>query len=82
MTAITYYVVQPFRLMDGDLVPGERMEKRSADLARSAARMIGQREGEGAVAFSRSGDLQLGDFDDAVVIARAGLVPDDFAAAG
>jgi hypothetical protein len=76
MAAITYYVVQPFRMIEGELVPGEPMEKRSADLARSAARMIGLREGDGAVAFSRSGDPQLGDFEDAVVIARAGLVPE------
>jgi hypothetical protein len=34
----------------------------------------------GAVAFSRSGDPNLGDFEDAVILKTFGQVPDDFAA--
>jgi hypothetical protein len=32
-----------------------------------------------AVAFSRNGDLNLGEFDDAVILKTFGEVPDDFA---
>jgi hypothetical protein len=31
----------------------------------------------GAVAFSKAGDPQLGDWDDAVILGRYGDVPDD-----
>ena len=33
----------------------------------------------GAVAFSRSGDPNLGEFEDAVILKTFGQVPDDFA---
>jgi len=33
----------------------------------------------GAVAFSRSGDPNLGEFDDAVILKTFGQVPGDFA---
>jgi hypothetical protein len=32
----------------------------------------------GAVAFSRSGSAELGDFDDAVILTSFGDVPEDF----
>jgi hypothetical protein len=81
MAAVTYFVVQPFKLIEGELVPGDPIEKQSADGARLSARLIGQRDGEGAIAFSRRGDPSLGDFEDAVVLVRAGLVPDEYSAA-
>jgi hypothetical protein len=33
----------------------------------------------GAVAFSRSGDPNIGEFDDAVILKTFGQVPEDFA---
>jgi hypothetical protein len=36
----------------------------------------------GAVAFSRSGSLELGEFDEAVILKAFGEVPDDFDCAG
>jgi hypothetical protein len=33
----------------------------------------------GAIAFSRSGDLHLGEFEDAVILQTFGQVPDEFA---
>jgi hypothetical protein len=36
-------------------------------------------EGKGAVAFSKTGDPQLGAWDDAVILGRYGDVPDDLA---
>lgn len=76
MAKVTYYVVLPFlRNEDGDLAPGEAMEVPSAASARSrAAAALGKYAG--AVAFSRTGDPQLGDFDDAVVLGRFGETPD------
>jgi hypothetical protein len=77
MAKITYYVVLPFmRNDDGDLVAGEPIEAQSSSSAKSrAAAAIGKYAG--AVAFSRTGDPQLGDFDDAVVLGRYGDTPDD-----
>jgi len=77
MAKVTYYVVLPFlRNEDGDLLPGEPAEAPSAASARSrAAAAVGKYAG--AIAFSRSGDPQLGDFDDAVVLGRFGVTPDE-----
>jgi hypothetical protein len=36
-------------------------------------------EGKGAVAFSKTGDPQLGEWEDAVILSRYGDVPDDLA---
>ena len=48
---------------------------RSAEQAKAiAARMEGP-----AVAFSKTGDAQLGEWEDAVILGRYGDVPDDFA---
>ena len=53
-----------------------RSKSRSADEARStASRMEGQ--GKGAIAFARTGDPQLGEWDDAAILGRYGDVPDD-----
>ncbi|QCI65296.1 hypothetical protein [Phreatobacter stygius] len=78
MARTTYYVMQPFRLVDGEVVPGEPVEKRSAESARTAARLAGADENGGAIAFARSGDPELGDFEEAEILARFGIVPDEF----
>ncbi len=76
MAAVTYYVALPFtRSEDGDLVAGEPAERQSAGAAiREARRMAAT--AAGAVAFSRTGDPAVGEFEDAVVIERFGDVPD------
>lgn len=82
MPRITYFVVLPFiRTEDGELVPLEAEEAPDAAKAKFRAQMkVGQnRNGQaivGAIAFSRSGDLQFGDFDDAVILARFGETPE------
>jgi hypothetical protein len=81
MGAVTYFVVQPFR-QDvtrkgrSRLVPGEARQVRSAaDALRQAQRCA---EGGGAaVAFSRSGDMSTGDFEDAVILGVFGPVPEE-----
>ena len=75
MPAVTYYVALPFvRNEDGDLIAGEAQERPTANAAlREARRMV--ETAAGAVAFSRTGDPSIGEFDDAVVIERFGDTP-------
>ena len=54
--------------------PPEQAPSAAAAKSRAAA-AIGKYAG--AIAFSRSGDPSLGDFEDAVVLARYGETPDD-----
>jgi hypothetical protein len=70
MTAVTYYVALAFaRSEEGDIVACEPKEAQSADQAVRIARALAAAEGHcGAVAFSRTGDPALGDFDDAVIL--------------
>ena len=79
MPSVTYYVALPFvRTPDGELVGGEAKELSSARAAVSAARLMGlDHTACGAVAFSRTGDPDVGEFSDAVLIEKFGLVPDD-----
>lgn len=73
----TYYVVLSFVANDeGDLIPEEPREAQSRGQAEAMARALkGQKAG--VVAFSRTGDPNLGDFQPAVEIVRYGHVPDD-----
>ena len=81
MTAVTYFVVQPFqqdvtRKGRSRLVPGEAREvKSAAEAVRSAQRCADL--GGAAVAFSRRGDPATGDFEDAEILGVFGPVPDD-----
>lgn len=72
--AITYYVVVPFgRNDEGDLVPLEPVEAQSGEsVRRKASAAVAQHAG--AVAFSRTGDPNTGDFGEAVVLATFGEV--------
>ena len=80
--SITYFVVLPFvRDSDGNLLAIEAEEAPSDGTARIRAQLrVGQRVGAdevvGAIAFSRTGDPQFGDFADAIVLARYGETPD------
>ena len=74
MAAVTYYVVVPFsKDAEGNLVPGEPKEVPSGDRASRLAQAMAEVHG-GAVAFSRTGDPEKGDFEDAQVIAVYGAV--------
>ena len=79
MPVITYFAVLPFsRTEEGDFLAEAAIEVRSAGEARSmAARMEGPQRG--AVALSKTGDPQLGDWNDAVILGSFGDVPDDLA---
>ena len=72
--AITYHVVVPFgRNEDGDLVPLEPMEAPNAESARRRAFEVAVRKA-GAIAFSRTGNPDTGDFGQAVILATYGEV--------
>ena len=76
MAAVTYHVVLAFtRSEDGDIVAIEPKEARSADQAiRMAKTFAATAPHCGAVAFSRTGDPSLGEFEDAVILKTIGDV--------
>jgi hypothetical protein len=70
----TYYVVVPFdQNAQGELEPGLAREAISALLAERLARALAA-EHAGAIAFSRSGDPETGEFQEPVVLATFGDV--------
>jgi len=78
MPKVTYFAVLPFsRDADGDFLAEAAIDVRSAAEARATAARMGV-AGE-AVAFSKTGDPQLGEWEDAVILGRYGDVPDDLA---
>ena len=80
MGKVTYFVALPFgRDAEGNLCAGEAVETRTAEAARRRAASMAVLNA-GAIAFARTGDVALGDFEDAEVLARYGEVPEDVAA--
>ena len=79
MADVTYYVALPF-LQDETESPiaGAAEECQSPSGALRRAELLSKAVGSiGAVAFSRSGDLMIGEFGDAKVLRKFGNVPDD-----
>ena len=76
MATMTYYVALAFmRSEDGEIVACEPKEARSSDQAIRMASTMAAEEGHcGAIAFSRTGDPALGDFEDAVILKTVGDV--------
>lgn len=76
MGSMTYYVALAFmRSEDGEIVACEPKEARSSDQAiRMAGTMAATKGHCGAIAFSRTGDPVLGDFEDAVILKMVGEV--------
>jgi hypothetical protein len=79
MSNVTYYVAIGFELIDGELVAMDPAECQSSTQAISRARSLAASKA-GAVAFSRTGDPNIGEFADAVVLFSAGDVPDEIPA--
>ena len=74
MAAITYFVALPFvRSEEGDLIPGEAKDCSTAAAAEAAARRMAS-ESAGGVAFSRTGDPDVVEFDNAKVPLSVGEV--------
>lgn len=76
MPSVTYHVVVPFdRDEDGVLVPGEAKEAPNAEAARRRAQVLATTPPHvGALAFKRTGDPDLGEFQDGEIIAEVGEV--------
>jgi len=77
MSVVTYYVAMGFERDEaGELVAMDPLEVRTPSAAVARARSLAATKA-GAVAFSRTGDPELGDFADAVILFAQGEVPDD-----
>jgi hypothetical protein len=78
MTPMTYYVALGFKRSEeegGEIVACDPKEARSAEQAIRMADSLTGKDGHcGAIAFSRSGDPALGDFEDAVILKTVGEV--------
>lgn len=83
---ITYYVVQSYQLgKRGMFIADDPREARSEDHCRRMVARLAEEGRVGVVGFSRTGDPNTGDWDDAVIITRYGELPEDedvFARAG
>ena len=78
MASITYFVVLSFiRDENGDLIPERPVERQSAQSAKSYAKSMVSAGKAGAIAFQRTGDPSVGEFDEAEILAKEGSVPDD-----
>ena len=78
MATVTYYVVLPsIRDADGEFL-AEAADRR-ARLLRCVARVPQTERKAGDIGFSRTGDPELGEFDDATTLSQFGAVPDDLA---
>jgi len=76
VATMTYYVALAFmRSEDGSIVACEPKEARSSDQAIRMASSLAAAECHcGAIAFSRTGDPGLGDYEDAVILKTVGEV--------
>ena len=75
MSNVTYYVSMGFtRNEEGDLVALDPVESHSPGVAISPARALAAKNA-GAVAFSRTGDPDVGEFADAKVLWQCGEIP-------
>ena len=77
MGSVTYYVAMGFeRDESGDLVAVEPTKSRTSTAAVAQTRSLAAKMA-GAIAFARTGDPELGEFADAVVLFRQGDVSED-----
>jgi hypothetical protein len=77
MASVTYYVAMGFeRDPEGELIAMEPIEAQSSTQAISRARSLAASKA-GAIAFSRTGDPDIGEFRDAVILFTEGEVPTD-----
>ncbi|MGJ4927058.1 hypothetical protein ACQR1I_03535 [Bradyrhizobium sp. HKCCYLS2038] len=79
MPDVTYYVAMAFKRDEsGELIAGAAEEcQSSATALRRAEAMSRLPDNIGAVAFSRSGDPLMGEFNDARLLHKFGQLPDD-----
>lgn len=81
---VTYFVVLGFEVGKNGVLIADEPKEIHGGAARCVAAAKRMAEGKaGVIAFSRSGDPNLGDWEDAEVLWQSGLVPEEaFAMAG
>ena len=73
---VTYYVALPLMKTEDGVAPGEAQEMPNEGAAiRRAEAMSRDPANGGALAFKRSGDPNMGNFDDATILKSFGEVP-------
>ena len=74
--SVTYYVALPFLKTEDGIAPGEAQEMPNEMAAiRRAESMSQDAANVGALAFKRSGDPNVGNFNDATILKSFGEVP-------
>jgi hypothetical protein len=77
--SVTYYVALPFIRTEDGVAPGEAKEMPTEGAAiRRAEAMSREPANAGAIAFRRSGDPNMGNFNDATILKTFGEVPANF----
>jgi hypothetical protein len=76
--SVTYYVALPFIRTEDGFAAGQPQECQGESGAiRKAEAMTRDPAHSGAVAFKRSGDPNVGDFSEAIMLKQFGDVPDN-----
>lgn len=75
---VTYFVVLGFQMGKGGVLIADDPREVHGGHERcvAAARRLAENRA-GVIAFSRTGDPNMGDWDDAVILWRTGVVPED-----
>ena len=81
MASVTIHVVQAFAQQDDGIVATEPKACPSAAAARALAARLAQTH-VGVIAWSRTGEPELGDWQPAVELVRSGTIPDEFDTSG
>ena len=76
MAEITYFVVVPFQETENGLVADQGIQCPSERSAIAQARGAVSKGAVGAIAFRRSGDPNIGEYGEAVLICQEGDLPD------
>jgi hypothetical protein len=77
----TLHIVQAFEEREGAIVPVQPKVCPSAGSARALAAQLAQTH-VGVIAWSRTGDPDLGDWGPPAVLVRTGVIPDEYEAGG
>jgi hypothetical protein len=76
MANVTYFVMVPFKDAEGELVAEQGVQCPSEGSAKAQARSAVAKGAVGAIAFKRSGDPNIGEYSEAVLICKEGDLPD------
>jgi hypothetical protein len=81
MASVTIHVVQAFEQQEDGIVAAQPKTCPSAGAARALAARLAQTH-VGVIAWSRTGEPELGDWQPAVELVRSGTIPDEFDTSG